>query len=217
MITKIFNFFKKLFEHPEQHFILLIYIQPFIHLISSILWFFCKLTNQYNLYLHTLSYFTLSYNIYICYYRPWILITYGFFHSSWSNLIFNILFCIKMGKIISFFLHSSRLVIIYLGSLLVAAISFVCISSILPPIYPISAQTGIYGLLGACFALTPDLHITISFFTMRIRTLVHIMTIFCFPYFLTGEWAKLTALACSFCWGYYYIRYFQKNRTERIT
>lgn len=94
------------------------------------------------------------------YSRPWIILTSMFLHGSIAHIIFNMYVLYIFGTLLEYKIGSSRFLILYFISGIIAAIGFVIFN---PLGSAVGASGAIMGVTGALIVLMPNLRVYLFF------------------------------------------------------
>lgn len=150
----------------------LIVIQVGIYLITALIAVVFYLAATPEIFSSALKYLYLPSDLKTLMYRPWTLLTYGFFHDLKGvfHILFNMLWLYWMGKIFYFYRQNNKEIWdLFLNGVLYGGLLFLLAYNIFPAFNPetgllLGASAGISAIIIATATLQPDFEIMLFLF-----------------------------------------------------
>ena len=123
-----------------------------------------------------LSYFELSSDISTLVFRPWTLLSYGFFHGGIGHILWNMLLLYYAAKIFLNLFSSQRFINVFFMGILVGGIVFI-FSYALFPVFEgqtpnmVGSSAGVMAVLIFCCTYLPTQEIRLLFFNLKLMYL----------------------------------------------
>ncbi len=115
--------------------------------------------------------------------RPWTLITHIFLHANFMHFFFNILFLIFFAPLLERRIGSSRFLLIFFASGVIAGIGH-SLTSITPVL---GASGALYGVFGALAVIEPRMTVYVYFIPMKISMAVVLFALMDFLLIGSGD------------------------------
>ncbi|MHC1584282.1 MAG: rhomboid family intramembrane serine protease [Methanosarcinales archaeon] len=100
--------------------------------------------------------------------RPWTLVTYMFVHAGFTHLFFNGMFMFFFGPELERRIGSSRFLLIFFLSGVLAAVGHMLFTSSPPDVDLVGASGALYGVFAALAMIAPHIRIYVYFIPMQI-------------------------------------------------
>jgi len=115
-----------------------------------------------------INWFALSPHIDLAIFRPWTLISYGFLHSDFIHILFNLIFLFYIGNIFLDYLNKKQFLLYYLFGILSGGLIFIFSYNYLPALkthetYLVGASAGVTAILVGISSYIPNYAIRFRF------------------------------------------------------
>lgn len=122
------------------------------------------------------DWFELSPNISTFIYRPWTLITYGFFHSGFGHILWNMVLLYFASQLFLNLFSSQRFINVYFLGILLGGLVFLFSYAVFPVFsgrYPsmVGSSAGVMAVLIFCCTYTPEQEVRLLFFNLKLMYL----------------------------------------------